>query len=62
MAGKDHALPRKLIHVWRRKLLLSLAPILPKHPEITSAEVVAQDENDIGPGSRLGFSRSVQAE
>ena len=57
MAGKNHPFPRKLIHIRRRKFLLSLAPILPKHPEITGAQVVAQDENDIGSGSRLGFGR-----
>ena len=57
MTGKDHSLPRKLIQIRRRKLLLSIAPILPKHPEITGAQVVAQDENDIGPGSCLGLGR-----
>jgi hypothetical protein len=62
MTGKDHALLRELIHVWRRKLLLPLACILPKDTDVSGAQVIAQNENDIGSGSRLGFSRSVQAE
>ena len=62
MTAKDHTLPGKLIHVCRREFLLSLACILPKHPEITGTQIVTQDEDNIWTFGLFRFGRHSQGQ
>jgi len=61
MPAENHPLLRKSIHIRRRELLLSVTLILPKNPDVTGAQIVAENENDIGPVRCLRrFSRCTQ--
>jgi hypothetical protein len=48
MPCQDHALVGKRIQIRRRELLLPFSLILPKDTDVSGAQVIAQNENDVG--------------